>query len=229
MMRLEFKFTVTEFHLIFVFILGLHSGLMVLESEQTSYIVDLKKDEELKKIAVKRKTQSEEDAEALAGERFVRKPFVITYLGNVKVKKYSELLTLLNTRFSKELPKVSVASSSVGFKKGVEIQVADDHSVEFKISDSQKKNLIKRLIREKLSGVDICKRRHLLEDEFLMGTIKVNMKIKVSANLAVPKFQGHGNRKVISSLESCVKGQLVSMSFPSELADEEVTFDLKVN
>lgn len=232
MIRWEFKFVITELHLIFVLIFGVHLSLLPMKSSHSDYIAELKREQEKKLNEQKKKMNGKTEEEilaALSAEKFLRRPFVITYLGNVKRKQYSELLSLLETKTSRSGPVISSAKSLVGMTKTSEIQAISDTTIDFKITDAQKKNIIKRLIKEKLSGVEVCKRKYLLEDEFLMGTIKVNMRIKGRDNLAVPKFQGHGKVKVIESLENCVRGELASMSFPRELADEEVTFDLRIN
>lgn len=229
MIRWHLKLTITELHLIFTLVLATHLGLMALSSG-SRFIVDndMAEKERLATKKKKRELQSDEK-EQLASEHFVRKPFVITYLGNVKEKRYSELLSLL---VSKNLPLKTVVGgeiAQVGHAKDIVSELEYSEEKEFRISNEQKRNLIKRLIRKNLNGVEICKRSHLLEDEFLLGTIKVNMKIKSARNVAIPKFEGHGNRKIIESLESCVRGKLASLTFPQELTDEEVTFDFKVN
>ena len=229
MIRWEFKFTITEFHLIFALIFTAHLALMGMKSQHSEYIVSLKEEQQRKiKAKLKKEVTEEELLEAIAGKQFKREPFVITYLGNVKLKRHSELLSLLQSKVANGPAKI-VSSSRVGIERAGEVEIESDENVNFELSDEQKKNLIKRLIKERMAGVEVCKRQHLLQDEFLMGTIKVNMKIKPRSNLAVPRFNGHGNRKVIKSLENCVQGQFVSMSFPNELSNEEITFDVRVN
>ncbi len=232
MIKWVFKFTITEFHLIFVLILGIHASFLTVRSRHAEQMAEIKIQEEQRLNDKKKKygvKTEEELLAAMAAEKFVRVPFVITYLGNVRQKRHSELLSLLDSKMKTTAVVHTGVGPLVGIVKGKEVSLSSTKDVEFKISDAQKKNLVKRLIKQKLGGVDVCKKKHLLEDEFLMGTIKVNMKINGSDNLAIPKFQGHGNQKVIQSLETCVKGQLASMSFPRELNDEEVSFDLRVN
>ena len=232
MIKWQFKFTITEFHLIFALILGIHISFLAIKFQSSELMAQIKLDEE-KRLNDKKKKYGvkteEELLAAITAEKFSRVPFVITYLGNVKQKRHSELLSLLESKVMSASVIHKGASPLIGIAKGNEVSMSSTEDTEFKITDAQKKNLIKRLIKQKLGGVDVCKRKHLLEDEFLMGTIKVNLKIKESDNLTIPKFQGHGNQKVIQSLETCVKGQLASMSFPRELNEEEVSFDLKVN
>lgn len=232
MIKWEFKFTITEFHLILALILGIHGSFLSIKSRHAEQMAEIKLQEEQRLNDKKKKygvKTEEELLAAMVAEKFVRVPFVITYLGNVKQKRHSELLSLLESKVKATAVVHSGAGPLIGIAKGNEVSLNSIQDIEFKITDAQKKNLVKRLIKQKLSGVEVCKRKHLLEDEFLMGTIKVNMKIKGSDNLAIPKFLGHGNQKVIQSLETCVKGQLASMSFPRELTDEEVSFDLRIN
>lgn len=232
MIKWEIKITITEFHLIFLLVFGVHLSLLTVKSHysdlmsETQSAVEKKINEQKKEYGVE---TEEELMAAIATKKRKRIPFVITYMGDVKVKRHSELLSLLETKVKPTSVAHAGTSSLVGVKKGEEVILSQANDIDFKITDTQKKNLIKRLIKQKLSGVDACKRTHLLRDEFLMGTIKVNMKIKGVQNVAIPKFQGHGNKNVIHSLESCVKGELVSLSFPGELSGEEVTFDYRVN
>lgn len=232
MIKWEIKITITEFHLILLLVLGVHLSLLMTKSQYADLVADLQLREEQKMKEQKKGYGVETEEEliaAIAAKNRKRIPFVITYLGDVKLKRHSELLSLLETKAMN----ASVAHDGhnlwVGVSKGEASATHHAEDIDFKITEAQKKNLIKRLIKQKLSGVDECKRTHLLKDEFLMGTLKVNMKIKSIQSLAIPKFQGHGNQDVIQSLESCVKGHLTSFNFPRELSGEEVTFDYRVN
>jgi hypothetical protein len=233
MIRLVFKFTITELHLIFALVVAVHAiPILTLKSDK-SYYVASSKEEQLKKIEKKRKTGTltieEEMAEVKSANKLVRRPFVVTYMGNVKIKRHSELLALLQGKLIQGPARVASSNTGVLVTKGEELLVDASTREHFKITDEQKKNLIKRLIKEKLAGVNICKQKHQLEDEFLMGTLKVNMRIKDRQNLAVPRFDGHGSRNVILSLENCVRAELADFRFPNELVNQEVNFDIKVN
>lgn len=232
MIKWEIKITIREVHLIFAFIIGLHMSLLWVKSKDTPFLVDLKeKQEKTKKGEKGGKLLSEEELleEALVRKRFIRKPFVITYLGNIKQKKHSELLALLQANNFKKKPVIASSglSLSAGVSQEVKIESSEDH--DFKITDEQKKNIIKRLIKERMTGVNVCKKKSLLEDEFLMGTLKVSMRIRDRNNLATPRFNGHGRKKTIESLENCIRAELISMTFPSELSNQEINFDLKIN
>lgn len=232
MIKWEFKITITEFHLILLVVLGIHISLFTIKSHYADQMAELQMQEEQRLNDKKKEYGVETEEEliaAMAAKKHVRVPFVINYMGNMKEKRHSELLSLLETKVKTSSVAHSTARPLIGVSKGKEVSLNTSEDIDFQITDTQKKNLIKRLIKQKLSGVDDCKRKHLLKDEFLMGTIKVNMKINGPQNLAIPKFLGHGNQNVIHSLETCVKGELASLSFPRELHNEEVSFDFRVN
>lgn len=228
MIRWQLKFMVTEFHLILALVLGVHLGALVYKSANASYVVSSSKEEVEKKKVGKAKDKPEDDELTLTRE-FKRKPFVITYMGNLKARGHSQLLSLLNRTSGMAKTRISDASQGVGVEEGVMGDIDAPEVGEFHLTKEQKRNLLRRFIKQKMAGVETCKRKHLLEDEFLMGTIQVNMKIKPSNNLARPKFKGHGDKSVIHSLEECIKTQFVTMSFPREFKDQEVSFDFRIN
>lgn len=230
MIRWTIKFTITELHLIFILVAGLHLGLVAYKLEGQHYNVTKEQLELEKKKQLEKKDEDPSNPEEgiAQGKGLVRKPFVITYLGDLKVRRHSELLSLLSGKFSQT---TTVIGSNVGVRssKVEAVAITATPDVKFKITNEQKKNVIRRLIKEHMKDVNICKEKSLIDDEFLMGTLRINMRIKGRSNLARPQFNGHGDRKVISSLENCVKAKLVAITFPDELNDQEISFDIKVN
>lgn len=232
--NINIKFTITEVHLLFTLILGLHLSLFAISFKGGGLTLNFKPtDEQLTKEG---KQGSMVDAGEVGPEglrtRYIHKPFVVALYRKMpkkQVTQTSELLSLLQGKSQHKSVKVSSSSKLVNVTKGQEIVTSVSQNSDFKLSDEQKKNLIKRLIKEKIAILSNCKEKHLLQDEFLMGTLKVNMRINNKNNVAVPRFNGHGNSKIISSLETCVKTELASLSFPHELSNQEVSFDYKIN
>lgn len=229
MIKWKIQITITEFHLILMLIAGLHILSLGLKSNN-QYLVTSNTEEEkdLTKKKLKDKKYSDEESLAGVGGSFRRRPFVITYMGDTKAKQYSALLNLLQKKTNNTLLKSS-GMAQVGFSVNKGTKEVSLEQKDFVLTDLQKKGILKRLLKEKMGRVEICKKSHLLKDEFLIGAIKVNMKIKTGKNTAIPHFVGQGNISVIQSLESCVKGELASISFPNEFKDQEISFDLKIN
>ena len=224
MNKWRFQITINEWHILFSFIFMVHASFLLFQSKNGHYSLSI---EGVKSYQRPKEIVEPQFKEALKA-KWIYRPVAVSPFGR-KVLPEEELKKLLRQKIVKNEASVSKGSLISESRAIQEINQKDVLDQDFNLSDIQKKNLIRRIIKENMKGISICNQKHMLKDEFLLGSLKINMKIQGAKNVALSKFKGHGREDIIQSLESCVKEELVAMQFPVELTNQEIAFEVKVN